>query len=91
MAVYIVTYDLNKPGQDYSSLIKAIEGYTHCKCLKSAYFIDTSEDAATVRDKLMKLIDGNDTLYVMDLRKHWACNRVTDCTNWLKAESRTWA
>lgn len=90
MAVYIVTYDLNSPGQNYGPLIKAIEKYTHCKCLKSAFFIDTSEAASTIRDKLKQHIDESDALYVMTLQRRWAANRVMTCTNWLKSESRTW-
>lgn len=90
MAVYIVTYDLNSPGQNYDGLIKAIRAYTHCKPLKSAFFIDTSEKAASIRDKLKKHIDEGDALYVMELQKHWAANRTMDCTSWLKADARTW-
>lgn len=90
MAVYIVTYDLNTPGQDYGPLIEAIKQYTHCKCLKSAFFIDTTEDTATVIGKLKKLIDDNDALYVMELRKHWHANKKMPCTMWLKDRARTW-
>jgi hypothetical protein len=91
MSVMLVQYDLYAPGQDYTPLIKAIESYTHSKCLKSAYFIDTQQDSAAVRDKLMKLIDGNDMLYVMELKKHWAANRSSGSTDWLKHPSRTWS
>ncbi len=90
MAVLLVSYDLNRPGQNYPDLIKTIERYTHCKALKSMYFIDTAEDVTVVRDKLMKLIDGGDQLYVMRLRKHWAATRKDQCTNWLQNSSRTW-
>lgn len=91
MAVYIATYDLNSPGQDYSSLIGRIQQYTHCKALKSAFFIDSSSSASAIRDDLMRYIDKNDTLFVMELQKHWACNRSTTATVWLKDEARTWA
>lgn len=91
MGVYIVTYDLNSPGKDYAPLLAAIRRYTNCNALKSAFFIDTTESASDIRDKLMKLIDGNDTLYVMELRKHWGCNRKTACTEWLKDPARTWS
>jgi len=90
MSVYMVTYDLDAPGQDYGPLIKEIQAYTHCKCLKSAFFIDTAEDASTICTKLRKFIDQNDTLFVMELKKHWSCNRKTDCTAWLKNAARTW-
>ena len=91
MAVYIVTYDLDAPGQDYGPLIKAIQRYPHCKCLLSAFFIDTAESAAVIRDKLKPLIDSNDKLSVMELKKHWAANRTLPCNSWLKDESRTWS
>lgn len=91
MSVYIVSYDLNAPGQDYSDLIAAIKKYNFCYSLKSAYFIDTSDTAASVRDNLMRYLDKNDVLYVMELQKHWACNRQMACTTWLKDSRRTWS
>lgn len=91
MAVYIVTYDINAPGQDYGPLIDAIKKYTNCKCLKSAFFIDSNEGAAPIRDKLMKLIDKNDSLYVIELKNRWGANRTISCTTWLQASERTWA
>lgn len=91
MAVYIVTYDLNKPGKDYAPLLAAIRKYTHCHALKSAFFVDSREEAGAIRDKLTKLLDNNDSLYVMELQKHWASNRKLNCTDWLKDTARTWA
>lgn len=91
MSVYMVTYDLNAPGQNYRPLIEAIERYNHCKALKSAYFIDTSRPVGAVRDDLMKLIDKNDTLFVIDLKNNWGANRHTQATQWLQNTSRTWS
>lgn len=90
MSVYIVTYDLNTPGQEYGPLIAAIKKYTHCKCLKSAFFIDTSDKASEIMDKLKPLVDSNDLIYVMELQKHWSANKKMACTTWLKDSSRTW-
>lgn len=91
MSVYMVTYDLNKPGQDYTSLIKAIENYTHCKALKSAYFIDSSDGAAHIRDNLTKHVDKNDMLFVIEQKRHWGANRHSSATEWLKSSDRTWS
>jgi len=88
MSVYIVTYDLRKPGKDYEPLLTAIRKYTNCHCLKSAFFIDTTESASDVRDKLTKLIDSNDQLYVLKLTGTWAATRKEDCTEWLKQPNR---
>lgn len=91
MSVYMVTYDLNTPGQDYTSLIKAIENYIHCKALKSAYFIDSGESAVNIRDNLMKYIDSNDMLFVIEQTKYWGANRRSPATDWLQASNRTWS
>lgn len=90
MGVYIVTYDLNSPGKDYAPLLAAIRKYTNCHALKSAFFIDTASTAEDVATKLLPLIDSNDSLYVLPLKKTWAANRKMTCTTWLKDASRTW-
>lgn len=91
MALYIVTYDLNKAGKNYDGLIKAIQAYgSYCKPQKSAWFIDTQETAAQVRDKLSKQIDSDDDLFVGELIKHWAAANKFSCTDWLKKGHRTW-
>jgi hypothetical protein len=90
MAVYIVTYDLNAPGKDYAPLLAAIRRYTHCHALKSAFFVDSQQSAATIRDDLMRYIDANDSLYVMRLSGEWGANRHMACTTWLNDAARRW-
>lgn len=91
MSVYMVTYDLNAPGQDYSTLIKEIGKFTHCKALKSAFFIDSAKSASEIRDHLMKFVDPDDMLFVLELRWHWGANRVSPATDWLQDKNRTWS
>jgi hypothetical protein len=88
MAVYIVTYDLNAPGKDYAPLLSAIRKYTHSKCLKSAFFIETTQTAAEVRDNLIKLVDSNDQLYVIRMQKAWAATKKDASTDWLLDPAR---
>jgi CRISPR/Cas system-associated endoribonuclease Cas2 len=83
MAIYIVTYDLNTPGKDYKDLLAAIRKYTDCHALESAFFVDSAQTAKDIRDSLMKLIDANDSLYVMELQGEWGANRQMACTTWL--------
>jgi hypothetical protein len=90
MAIHFVTYDLRKPGKDYEPLLKAIRAYTHCHCLKSAFFIETSEAPSAVRDKLTKLVDENDQLYVLNMAQNWAATRKEPCTDWLSNPARKW-
>lgn len=68
MAKHIVTYDLRKPGQNYDNLIAAIKKYPQwAKVTESSWFIVTWDSAATVRDNLLKQIDGGDRLMVATL------------------------
>ena len=89
MAVHIVTYDLRQPGRDYEPLLKAIRSYTHCHCLKSAFFIETGETVAQVRDNLTRFVDANDQLYVINMKQVWAATRKEPCTDWL-LQPRSW-
>lgn len=92
MSVYLVTYDLNTPGKDYTDLVDAIKAYgAYCKLQKSAWFIDSARTAAQVRNNLKQHIDSNDDLFVGDMRKNWAGTNKMKGVNWLKNESRRWA
>jgi hypothetical protein len=65
MAVHMVGYDLNKPGQDYSDLIDAIKAYkTWWHHLDSTWIIETNQTAVQVRDNLQRYLDKNDELLV---------------------------
>lgn len=67
MPVYLVDYDLNSPGQNYSGLIKAIETkFTdHFKIMKSSWFVyDAGKTAQDVFDALQPYIDQSDNIFV---------------------------
>lgn len=89
MTVKFVSYDLKKPGQDYESLIIAINAYNCCKINKSDWLISTSDDCVEVRDYLKQFIDTNDTLFVAELSGKsgwWASyNLDKNTVNWLNS------
>ncbi len=60
----IVTYDLNKPGQDYEGLLKAIRAYPHAKVSDSCWIVGTSRPAGDLYDELRGHMDKSDTLFV---------------------------
>lgn len=65
MNTFIITYDLNKPGQDYTDLIDAIKSYSAwCNIAKSVWCIITNDTAETTRNFLKKFLDQNDILFV---------------------------
>lgn len=67
MTKYIVTYDLNKLGQDYSGLISAIKAYPYSYPMKSAWFIKTNKAAREINEDLRRFIDVNDCLFISEI------------------------
>ncbi len=63
--VFIVTYDLMTPGQNYEALLKEIKVYElWAKLGGSSYLIKTDSTAVAIRDKLGAVLDNGDKLYV---------------------------
>lgn len=83
---YLIGYDLNKSGQDYTTLIEEIKKlgiWWHC--LDSTFIVKSSSTALLIRDHLKKYIDSNDELLVVCLTGEVAWSGFsTECSNWLK-------
>ncbi|PUB12604.1 hypothetical protein [Paenisporosarcina sp. OV554] len=67
MAVYSVTYDLKKQGQDYSGLITKLESLNSFKYQQSAWLIKSTLTGTGVSDLLKPFIDTNDWLLVIEV------------------------
>lgn len=91
MNVYLITYDLNSPGQKYDCLYKAIDkafpdGW---KCLNNIFIIESSKSPTEIRDYLSSCIDSNDKLLVIklatgSLRGAAWTGLNKECSDWLK-------
>jgi len=85
MRTYLIGYDLNKTGQDYTDLIagiKKIGAWWHC--LDSTWIVKTNSTAVQIRDFLSPLIDSNDELLVAHLSGESAWVGFDDqCSSWL--------
>ena len=86
MTTYIIGYDLNKPGQNYSDLHEAIKAYDNWwHHLDSTWIIVTDDSAVEVRDHLKTYIDSSDELLVAKLSGEAAWTGFNDKgSNWLK-------
>lgn len=64
--LYMIGYDLNKPGQDYTPLFDAIKAMSNAwwHYLDSTWLIESSYSAEQIRDHLSTVIDMNDELLV---------------------------
>lgn len=84
-----ISYDLNKAGQNYSDLydtIKSAPGYI--RAMDSYWFISTRESVSSWADRLMKAIDKNDYVFVVDItgqsQQGWMKKTVWE---WLEKEA----
>lgn len=86
MKTYLITYDLNKPGQNYADLyeiIKSLGKLWHC--LDSNWIVKSDSTAAQIRDYLKSSIDSSDSLLVVRLNGEGAWTGFKDdCSTWLK-------
>lgn len=86
MAVFIVTYDLNTPGQKYDCLTEKLEAYgIHWHMQGSVWLIVTTQTAVEIRDNLQECLDSNDELFVARLSGEAAWTGYgKNITEWLK-------
>ncbi|QQL51003.1 hypothetical protein [Mucilaginibacter ginkgonis] len=81
--VYVVGYDLNKPGQNYAGLMEELKkspSWWHY--LDSTWLIYTKESATQLRDRILNCVDNSDRLLVMEVTKNYS--------GWLPQEAWTW-
>lgn len=68
MRTVLITYDLNAPGQNYGKVLEVIRSYpAWCRIATSAYEVQTYETVTKVRDKLVRVMDTNGTVFVVDV------------------------
>ena len=66
MSTKSVTYDLRRPGKDYTTLLRvlaAMPGAVHYQ--QSCWLVSWNGTAVSLRDHLLQHIDANDQLMVM--------------------------
>ncbi len=86
--VYLVTYDLNKPGKDYSTLYAAIRRYDFIRDngLDSVWFVSTSWTAAQIYEHLRLYLDVGDRILITQMtsgtHQGWMHK---DIWNWINA------
>jgi CRISPR/Cas system-associated endoribonuclease Cas2 len=89
MATVLVTYDLKQPGRNYQPVHDYLRRYTHCKQMESVWLLDTNAEPIAIRDALQGLVDQNDVVFVVRIKREWASVRY-QCGGWLNDDARTW-
>lgn len=86
MSVLLVTYDLMKPGQDYTELLKKIKGFgSWAKLSESSYAVETDWTPKSVYDLLTPHLDANDHLLVITLNRPYFGRASKEVIDWLDA------
>lgn len=88
--LHLISYDLKKPGQDYSALYQMISSLGEPNyCLASTLLLYSRHTAGYIDQQLKSVIDGNDELMVVDITgvqedKYFGhlTNRVNRLTVW---------
>lgn len=87
MAAYIVTYDLQKAGQNYHCLKEKLENFPrHWHMQGSVWIIESGKTAHSIRNDLMSCLDRNDNLLVAKLQGEaaWSGFKPNE-SEWIKS------
>lgn len=84
--VYIVSYDLSEPNQRYDELISLIKKDGKWARLGfSSYLVVSDATAVELRDRYKTALDGNDKLYVGQVKTPAAwCGMSDRVSQWIK-------
>lgn len=78
---YMVSYDLNNPGQKYDKVFEIIKEFgAYIKLQKSFWLVKTNLNPNQMCEKLNTVLDNNDSLFICELQKNYQ-GRATE-ENW---------
>lgn len=83
MPVYLIAYDLNRPGQKHDNLVEQLKDFSHCHAQGSVWFVEAKGPATALRDALAPFFDANDALFVDEISGSWAGHGMRVCGKWL--------
>ncbi len=66
MSVFLITYDLNKPGQDYDKILGVIKGCDYVMLCKSSYVVDI-ENLSELIKEISKTFDKSTDAYIFPI------------------------
>ena len=85
MPVRLITYDLNKPGQNHSKVLARIKEYgSWAKLSESSYAVETNETPQSIYAAFSSVKDKNDDFEVITLTSPWDGQASKDVIDWLQ-------
>ena len=84
MAALLVTYDLNSPGQKHAKVLEKIKSFGGwARLSESSYAITTSLNPSQGYSQFENLIDANDTIWIITLKKPYSGFGSKNVIDWL--------
>jgi hypothetical protein len=83
MSVLLITYDLNKPGQDYEDVHKYIKQFSWARISESSYAIETNLTPDQIYQGISKFIDKTDRVYIITLDAPYSGQGPQEVNQWL--------
>ena len=86
--IYLISYDLNSPGKDYTGLhnaIKTVGAWWHH--LDSTWLVDTMMPPADIYNILSPHIDRNDHLLIVQIVRNYWGYLPQDAWDWMAARA----
>lgn len=73
MPAYMITYDLNSPGQKYEEVIQAIKDSSTAWCTfwKSSYLIKSNLTPNSIMENIEPHLDGGDTFLIVEVKNNY--------------------
>lgn len=86
MPAYLITYDLNTPGQNYDKVIEKIKESSSawCSYWKSSWLIKSNLTPNQITDKIKPFLDGSDRLIVIEVTNNYQGWMAEDEWTWIK-------
>lgn len=82
---FIISYDLCTPDRSYDDLFSVLRSFTSWgRLTESSWAVVTSESYVEVRDKIWRVMGGNDRLIVIQSGRSAAWSNVLANDEWVK-------
>jgi hypothetical protein len=84
--IYAISYDLNRPGQDYSGLYQAImECGSWWHYLDSTWLVHSSMNATQIWNHIASKVDASDRILVIGVTSDYQGWLTKDAWDWINA------
>ena len=86
MSIYLVTYDLNKPGQHHAAVLEEIKKSAGwARLSESSYVVSTGDTPQALLARIRAVADANDTIYIITLKSPYSGFGPSTVNSWLES------